>query len=137
VEEVTARKEDFARALCMEAGKAITDARGEVQRLIDTFKIAAGTYLAVPAYINFETCWEKVESLSYRVSGPRSLFIDYLIQKVFTIPFSQLFRTIESNVLTTTSWSVAAFIPASSMCRAVSLDVCKCVAETQDMEIGG
>jgi acyl-CoA reductase-like NAD-dependent aldehyde dehydrogenase len=42
VEEVTARKEEFARALCMEAGKAITDARGEVQRLIDTFKIAAG-----------------------------------------------------------------------------------------------
>jgi acyl-CoA reductase-like NAD-dependent aldehyde dehydrogenase len=47
VEEVTARKEEFARALCMEAGKAITDARGEVQRLIDTFKIAAGTYLVL------------------------------------------------------------------------------------------
>lgn len=42
MEEVTGRKEEFARALCMEAGKAIVDARGEVQRLIDTFKIAAG-----------------------------------------------------------------------------------------------
>ena len=42
VTEVTGRREEFARALCMEAGKAIVDARGEVQRLIDTFKIAAG-----------------------------------------------------------------------------------------------
>lgn len=36
------RQEDLALALCIEAGKPINDARGEVDRLIDTFRIAAG-----------------------------------------------------------------------------------------------
>ncbi len=36
------RAEEFAQALCIEAGKPIRDARGEVERLIDTFKFAAG-----------------------------------------------------------------------------------------------
>lgn len=35
------RFEELALALCIEAGKPIKDARGEVQRLIDTFKIAS------------------------------------------------------------------------------------------------
>ncbi len=35
-----ARFEELARALCVEAGKPIKDARGEVTRLIDTFLIA-------------------------------------------------------------------------------------------------
>ncbi len=35
------RFEEIAQALCLEAGKPIKDARGEVTRLIDTFKIAA------------------------------------------------------------------------------------------------
>ena len=36
------RHEELALALCIEAGKPISDARGEVERLIDTFRIAAG-----------------------------------------------------------------------------------------------
>jgi acyl-CoA reductase-like NAD-dependent aldehyde dehydrogenase len=36
------RSEELALALCIEAGKPIHDARGEVTRLIDTFRIAAG-----------------------------------------------------------------------------------------------
>lgn len=36
------RAEELAYALCIEAGKPIRDARGEVGRLIDTFHIAAG-----------------------------------------------------------------------------------------------
>ena len=36
------RAEELALALCIEAGKPIKDARGEVARLIDTFRIAAG-----------------------------------------------------------------------------------------------
>jgi acyl-CoA reductase-like NAD-dependent aldehyde dehydrogenase len=36
------RREELALALCIEAGKPIRDARGEVTRLIDTFRIAAG-----------------------------------------------------------------------------------------------
>ena len=37
-----ARSEELAVALCIEAGKPIKDSRGEVTRLIDTFRIAAG-----------------------------------------------------------------------------------------------
>lgn len=36
------RFDELAMALCIEAGKPIRDARGEVTRLIDTFRIAAG-----------------------------------------------------------------------------------------------
>lgn len=35
------RYDELAMALCIEAGKPIADARGEVTRLIDTFKVAA------------------------------------------------------------------------------------------------
>ncbi len=35
------RADELARALCIEAGKPIRDSRGEVVRLIETFKIAA------------------------------------------------------------------------------------------------
>ncbi|MEW9798534.1 aldehyde dehydrogenase family protein [Alteromonas sp. CYL-A6] len=35
------RADELAKALCIEAGKPIKDAKGEVARLIDTFKIAA------------------------------------------------------------------------------------------------
>jgi acyl-CoA reductase-like NAD-dependent aldehyde dehydrogenase len=35
------RREELAYALCVEAGKPIRDARGEVTRLIDTFRVAA------------------------------------------------------------------------------------------------
>lgn len=38
----TARAEELALMLCIEAGKPIRDSRGEVARLIETFRIAAG-----------------------------------------------------------------------------------------------
>jgi acyl-CoA reductase-like NAD-dependent aldehyde dehydrogenase len=41
VARLTARADELALALCVEAGKPIRDARGEVVRLIDTFKVAA------------------------------------------------------------------------------------------------
>ena len=41
VARFTERQEEMAQALCIEAGKPIRDSRGEVTRLIDTFKIAA------------------------------------------------------------------------------------------------
>jgi len=41
VTRFTERSEELAMALCIEAGKPIKDARGEVGRLIDTFRIAA------------------------------------------------------------------------------------------------
>lgn len=41
VRRVGERREELAQALCIEAGKPIRDARGEVTRLIDTFRVAA------------------------------------------------------------------------------------------------
>lgn len=41
VNRFSERHEELAKALCVEAGKPIRDARGEVTRLIDTFRIAA------------------------------------------------------------------------------------------------
>jgi len=41
VERFSADRERLARLLCAEAGKPIKDSRGEVARLIDTFRIAA------------------------------------------------------------------------------------------------
>lgn len=41
VSRFTERAEELAQSLCIEAGKPINDSRGEVARLIETFKIAA------------------------------------------------------------------------------------------------
>ena len=41
VQRFTERSDELALSLCAEAGKPIRDARGEVSRLIDTFRIAA------------------------------------------------------------------------------------------------
>ncbi len=41
VRRFTERQDELAQALCIEAGKPIRDSRGEVGRLIDTFRIAA------------------------------------------------------------------------------------------------
>ena len=41
VKRFTERYDELALALCIEAGKPIKDSRGEVTRLIDTFRIAA------------------------------------------------------------------------------------------------
>jgi len=41
VDRFTDRAEELAVSLCIEAGKPIKDSRGEVSRLIDTFRIAA------------------------------------------------------------------------------------------------
>ncbi len=48
VDRFQARYEEMARALCIEAGKPIRDARGEVTRLIDTFRIAAEEAVRLP-----------------------------------------------------------------------------------------
>jgi acyl-CoA reductase-like NAD-dependent aldehyde dehydrogenase len=41
VHRFTERKDELALALCIEAGKPIRDAEGEVTRLVDTFRVAA------------------------------------------------------------------------------------------------
>ena len=64
------RAEELAQALCIEAGKPIKDSRGEVTRLIDTFKIAAeesvritGEYMPLdrtPRTDGYVSVWKRV-----------------------------------------------------------------------------
>ncbi len=64
------RAEPLAEALCIEAGKPIRDARGEVARLIDTFRIASeeagrmyGEVFAMdlsPRAVSFSGMWKRV-----------------------------------------------------------------------------
>lgn len=51
VARFTERADELAQALCIEAGKPIKDSRGEVGRLIDTFKIAAEESVRLPGEI--------------------------------------------------------------------------------------
>jgi acyl-CoA reductase-like NAD-dependent aldehyde dehydrogenase len=48
VARVSQRHEELARALAIEAGKPLRDARNEVTRLIDTFRIAAEEAVRIP-----------------------------------------------------------------------------------------
>ncbi len=47
VARFTERAEELAQVLCIEAGKPIRDSRGEVTRLIETFKVAAAEALRI------------------------------------------------------------------------------------------
>ncbi|MBI4953600.1 MAG: aldehyde dehydrogenase family protein [Myxococcales bacterium] len=51
VTRLGARAEELALALCLEAGKPIRDARGEVGRLVDTFRTAAEESLRLPGEV--------------------------------------------------------------------------------------
>ncbi|TWT33754.1 Sulfoacetaldehyde dehydrogenase [Posidoniimonas corsicana] len=51
VERFRERFEELAVSLCIEAGKPIKDARGEVTRLIDTFRIAAEECVRIDGHI--------------------------------------------------------------------------------------
>lgn len=67
---LTQRAEEFARVLVIEAGKPIRDARGEVGRAIDTFRIASeeatritGEYMPLDVSARAEGCegiWKRV-----------------------------------------------------------------------------
>lgn len=45
------KRDELAHALCVEAGKPIHDSRGEVSRLIDTFRIAASEAIRPPGEV--------------------------------------------------------------------------------------
>jgi acyl-CoA reductase-like NAD-dependent aldehyde dehydrogenase len=45
------RSEELAVSLCIEAGKPIRDARGEVTRLVDTFQVAAEESVRIPGEV--------------------------------------------------------------------------------------
>ena len=61
------RFDEFAMALCIEAGKPIKDSRGEVTRLIDTFRIAAEEAVRIDGEVlNLE--------ISERAKGYRGMY---------------------------------------------------------------
>ncbi len=67
VERFTERADELADALCIEAGKPIKDSRGEVSRLIDTFRIAAEESVRITGEVmNLE--------ISPRARGYRGMF---------------------------------------------------------------
>ncbi len=67
VARFTERAEQLALALCIEAGKPIKDSRGEVARLIDTFRIAAEESVRIAGEVqNLE--------ISERSRGRRGMF---------------------------------------------------------------
>jgi len=67
VERFTERAEELAYSLCVEAGKPIKDSRGEVSRLIDTFRIAAEESVRITGEVmNLE--------ISPRARGYRGMF---------------------------------------------------------------
>ncbi len=67
VERFTERAEELTVSLCIEAGKPIKDARGEVSRLIDTFRIAAEESVRIDGVVmNLE--------ISPRARGYRGMF---------------------------------------------------------------
>ncbi|MDP6462033.1 MAG: aldehyde dehydrogenase family protein, partial [Gemmatimonadota bacterium] len=51
VARFTERAEELALGLCVEAGKPIRDSRGEVSRLIDTFRVAAEESVRIPGEV--------------------------------------------------------------------------------------
>ncbi len=67
VARFTERADELAMALCIEAGKPIRDSRGEVTRLIDTFRIAAEESVRIGGEVmNLE--------ISPRARGYRGMF---------------------------------------------------------------
>jgi acyl-CoA reductase-like NAD-dependent aldehyde dehydrogenase len=67
VNRFTERSEELAQALCVEAGKPIKDSRGEVSRLIDTFRIAAEESVRIDGVLqNLE--------ISARAKGYRGIY---------------------------------------------------------------
>ncbi len=67
VARFTERSEELALALCIEAGKPLKDARGEVTRLIDTFRVAAEESVRINGEVqNLE--------ISERAKGYRGMF---------------------------------------------------------------
>lgn len=67
VNRFTERADELAQALCIEAGKPIKDSRGEVSRLIDTFRIAAEESVRIDGVLqNLE--------ISARAKGYRGIY---------------------------------------------------------------
>ena len=87
--------EELAFALCVEAGKPIKDAEGEVERLIDTFKVAAeettrfnGELQALdisPRAIGYRGMWKRVPIGPCSFISPFNFPLNLAAHKIFTV----------------------------------------------------
>jgi acyl-CoA reductase-like NAD-dependent aldehyde dehydrogenase len=86
------RAEELAQALCIEAGKPIKDSRGEVTRLIDTFRIGAeeatriyGEVLPMdinPRAANYSGMWKRVPVGASSLISPFNFPLNLAAHKV-------------------------------------------------------
>ncbi len=86
------RAEELAQALCIEAGKPIKDSRGEVTRLIDTFRIGAeeatriyGEVLPMdinPRAVNYSGMWKRVPVGASSLISPFNFPLNLAAHKV-------------------------------------------------------
>ena len=76
------RFDELARSLCVEAGKPIKDSRGEVSRLIDTFRIAAEESVRINGEVMNLEISPRVPWLPGHVStgSDRPLFLHFTFQ---------------------------------------------------------
>ena len=65
VRQFEKRQEELSHLLCIEAGKPIRDSRGEVTRLIDTFRIAAEE--SVFLHRSFAYCYAQDKIKTYNL----------------------------------------------------------------------
>jgi len=131
VDRVTARQAELAEALCIEAGKPIRDARGEVTRLIDTFRIAAqeaakvqGEYIALdisPRAEGYQGMWRRfpigpcsfispfnfpLNLVAHKVAPAIAVGCPFVLKPASLTPVGAL---ILGEILTETDWPPGAF----------------------------
>ena len=86
------RAEELALALCIEAGKPIRDSRGEVTRLIDTFRLAAEEAVRIsgevmtldiaPRAQNYTGMWKRVPVGACSFISPFNFPLNLVAHKV-------------------------------------------------------
>ena len=86
------RAEELAQALCVEAGKPIKDSRGEVTRLIDTFRIGAEEATRIygevmpmdisPRAANYTGMWKRVPVGASSLISPFNFPLNLAAHKV-------------------------------------------------------
>ena len=131
VKRVTERHEELAKALCIEAGKPIRDARGEVTRLIDTFRIAAeesvkiqGEYLALDISqraAGYQGMWRRfpigpcsfispfnfpLNLVAHKIAPAIAVGCSFVLKPASATPIGAL---ILGEILAETDWPPAAF----------------------------
>lgn len=130
-ERVTERAEELARIVAVEVGKPIRDARGEVTRLIDTFRVAAeeavrlgGEYLPLdisPRAEGYEGIWRRfpigpcafitpfnfpLNLVAHKIAPAIAVGCPFVLKPASATPISAL---VIGEILAETDWPAGAF----------------------------